>query len=123
MVAPVVHFEIMGKDGLKLQKFYSELFGWKIQNMAEMGNYGTTETGLTGDKTGKGSIDGGVGGVQPGAPNYVTIYIQVQDIDAHLKKIEAVGGKTVMPKTEIPNVVTFAQFKDPEGNVVGLVQG
>ena len=121
--APVVHFEIIGKDGLKLQKFYAELFGWKIQNMAEMGNYGMTETGTTGDKVGKGSIDGGVGGAQPGSPNYVTVYIQVKDIDAHLQKITAAGGKTVMPKTEIPNVVTFAQFTDPQGNVVGLVEG
>jgi predicted enzyme related to lactoylglutathione lyase len=33
------------------------------------------------------------------------------------------GGKTIVPKTEIPNVVTFAQFADIEGNVVGLVRG
>ena len=123
MAAPVVHFEIMGKDGLKLQKFYGELFGWKIQNMAEMGNYGMSETGAQGDKAGKGSIDGGVGGTQPGAHNYVTVYIQVKDIDAHLKKIAGMGGKTVTPKTVIPNIVTFAQFTDPEGNVVGLVEG
>lgn len=123
MAAPVVHFEIMGKDGLKLQKFYGDLFGWKIQNMAEMGNYGMTETGARGDSSGKGSIDGGVGGTQPDAPGYVTIYIQVDDIDAYLKKIVSKGGKTIMPKTEIPNVVTFAQFADIEGNVVGLVQG
>ena len=123
MSAPVVHFEIMGKDGLKLQTFYAELFGWKIQNMAEMGNYGLSETGANGDKKGKGSIDGGVGGTQPGAPNCVTVYIQVKDIDALLKKISGMGGKTVMPRTVIPNVVTFAQFTDPEGNVVGLVEG
>src|SRR5262245_27487971 len=123
MAAPVVNFEIMGKDGLKLQKFYAELFGWKIQNMAEMGNYGMSETGSRGDTVGKGSIDGGVGGTQPGAPNCVTVYIQVKDIDAHLKKISGMGGKTLVPKTVIPNVVTFAQFTDPEGNVVGLVEG
>lgn len=123
MAAPVVHFEILGKDGLKLQKFYGELFGWKIQNMAEMGNYGLSDTGPNGDKVGTGSINGGVGGTQPGAPNCVTVYIQVKDINAHLKKIEAMGGKTAMPRTEIPNVVTFAQFTDPEGNLVGLVEG
>ena len=27
----------------------------------------------------------------------------------------------VMPVTDIPNMVTFALFSDPEGNVVGLV--
>src|SRR5574341_770127 len=32
------------------------------------------------------------------------------------------GGKTIVPVTEIPGMVTFAQFADPEGNVVGIVK-
>lgn len=30
------------------------------------------------------------------------------------------GGKTVTPITEIPGVVTYAEFADPEGNVIGI---
>ena len=30
--APVVHFEVMGQDGDKLQSFYSDLFDWKIDS-------------------------------------------------------------------------------------------
>ena len=30
MGQPVVHFEVVGKDGEKLQSYYSELFGWEI---------------------------------------------------------------------------------------------
>jgi predicted enzyme related to lactoylglutathione lyase len=30
MGAPVVHFEIYGKDASKLQSFYADLFGWEI---------------------------------------------------------------------------------------------
>jgi predicted enzyme related to lactoylglutathione lyase len=45
------------------------------------------------------------------------------NIISFLKKIESLGGKTVVPTTEIPNMVTFALFKDPEGNMVGLVKG
>ncbi len=30
MAQKVVHFEIIGKDGKKLQEFYSALFGWNI---------------------------------------------------------------------------------------------
>jgi hypothetical protein len=55
-------------------------------------------------------------------PNGVTIYIATDDINGHLKKIEKAGGKMIVPRTEIPNVVTFAQFMDPFGNVVGLVE-
>ena len=40
---------------------------------------------------------------------------------AYLDKVESKGGKTVMPVTEIPGMVILAQFADPEGNVVGLV--
>jgi len=32
------------------------------------------------------------------------------------------GGKVVMPETEVPNMVTFALFQDTEGNTVGLVK-
>ena len=41
---PVVHFEIGGPDGPALQKFYQDLFGWKVQVQGEeMGNYGLVQ--------------------------------------------------------------------------------
>jgi predicted enzyme related to lactoylglutathione lyase len=41
-----------------------------------------------------------------------------------LKKAEQLGGKTVVPPTEIPQFeLTFAFFADPEGHVVGLSKG
>ena len=52
----------------------------------------------------------------------VNIYVEVDDPDAYLRKAEQMGGKTVMPTTEIPNMVTFAMFSDPDGNIVGLVK-
>ena len=36
--------------------------------------------------------------------------------------METMGGKTVMPPMEIPGSVTMAQFVDPEGHRIGLVQ-
>lgn len=49
-------------------------------------------------------------------------YVQVDDPQAYLDKVESLGGKTVVPVTEIPNMVTFALFTDPEGHMVGLVK-
>jgi predicted enzyme related to lactoylglutathione lyase len=46
----------------------------------------------------------------------------VPDIDASLKAIVASGGSTVLPRTVVPNLVTFALFKDPAGNRMGLVE-
>ena len=42
MGQPVVHFEIIGKDGPKLQSYYAELFGWEINADNPM-NYGVVD--------------------------------------------------------------------------------
>ena len=78
-------------------------------------NYGVVST-----HAGKG-IDGGIGGHPDGAPNMVTFYVESDDIQASLDKAVGLGGKMVMPVTDIPNMVTLALFSDPEGNVVGIV--
>jgi uncharacterized protein len=39
MGRPVVHFEIMGRDGEALKRFYGELFDWRIDSSNPM-NYG-----------------------------------------------------------------------------------
>jgi predicted enzyme related to lactoylglutathione lyase len=110
---PVVHFEVVGSDGAKLQQFYGELFGWKINADNPM-NYGIVDNGGEG-------INGGVGQAPDGS-RQVTWYVQVPSIDDYLQKAEGMGGKTVMPRTEM-DMVTMAMVADPEGNIVGLVEG
>ena len=113
MANPVVHFEVVGKDGKKLQDFYGGVFGWNINAENPM-NYGLVSNEDTG-----GGIGGGV--AQSDNPA-VTFYIEVDDPEAYLKKVDAAGGKTIMPVTEIPGMVIMAMFGDPEGNAVGLVK-
>jgi len=110
---PVVHFEVVGKNGAKLQKFYGELFDWKINADNPM-NYGIVDNGGEG-------INGGVGQVPDGGNGHVTFYVQVPDVNAALEKAEGMGGKTIMPRTEM-DMVTMALFADPEGHTVGLVE-
>ena len=43
----------------------------------------------------------------------------MDDIAAHLAKAEALGGKVVVPKVDLPNG-SFAWLGDPDGNIVGL---
>jgi uncharacterized protein len=112
MANPVVHFEVVGSDGAKLQDFYGKLFDWKIKADNEM-NYGIVDNGGEG-------INGGVGETSQGK-GHVTWYVQVDSIDDYLRKAEEMGGKTVMPRTEM-DMVTMAMLADPEGNVVGLVE-
>lgn len=114
MANPVVHFEILGKDAAGLSRFYGELFGWKIDASNPM-EYGLVDTGV------EGAIGGGTGQAQEGS-GHVTFYVEVDDPQAYLDEAERLGGKTVMPVTEIPNMVTFALLADPEGHVVGIVK-
>ena len=60
MGQPVVHFEIIGKDAEKLRRYYSDLFGWKIDADNPM-DYGIIdrEGNVSADGTG---IGGGIGG-------------------------------------------------------------
>jgi predicted enzyme related to lactoylglutathione lyase len=116
MPNPVVHFEIVGKDGKKLQAFYAGLFGWKVDANNEW-NYGMVDTETPGQ-----GIAGGIGPTMDGQAR-VTVYAQVPDLQASLDKAVALGGKVVMPITEIPGAVTMAMVTDPEGNTMGLIKG
>ena len=116
MGMPVVHFEIdTAGDPAELFGFYADLFGWQIDGDNPM-RYGLVRTGA-----GTG-IDGGIGASQSGE-GATRFYVAVPDINATLAAVEAAGGKTVMPREVIPDVVTLAMFADPHGNVVGLVEG
>jgi predicted enzyme related to lactoylglutathione lyase len=113
MGAPVTWFEITTNKPTAVREFYADLFGWKLQVLEEA-NYALVDTGP------EGAISGGIGEAQ--GPNQVIFYIEVDDPQAYLDRIERAGGRTVVPVTEVPDVVTFAQFADPQGNVAGLVK-
>jgi len=108
---PVVHFELYGRNPSALQDFYSKAFGWEVHTPEGM-NYGMVHTNAS-DK----GIDGGIA---EGAPR-VNFVIEVPDLKAALDEIEQLGGKTVTPITDMGPVM-FAEFSDPEGNVVGIVK-
>jgi predicted enzyme related to lactoylglutathione lyase len=116
MSHPVVWFEVMGKDGAALQRFYTKLFGWKIDASNPM-RYGMVEA-----TEGRG-IPGGVGelGDQPW-PSKTTFYVSTTDINASLEEAGKLGGTTVLPRTELPGGTILGFFADPEGNTVGLVE-
>jgi len=111
----VTHFEVHGKDGAALQKFYAELFDWHVDANNPM-NYGMVDT-HGGDR----GINGGITSDEQGA--FVTFYVEVDDLQAALDKAEQLGGTTVMPPMDVPGGPTLAQFRDPEGNLIGLAKG
>jgi predicted enzyme related to lactoylglutathione lyase len=118
---PVVHFEIVGKDGAKLNEYYGQLFGWKIDADNPM-NYGMVAR--EGNKAANGDlgIGGGVGQGPDGYEGHVTFYVAVPDVEEALQKAESLGGSRVMGPETIMDMVTLGLFTDPEGHLVGVVE-
>jgi predicted enzyme related to lactoylglutathione lyase len=111
MSHPVVHFEIGGRDSEKTQEFFGQLFDWKIE-MA-----GPAAMITTGSDSG---IQGHITSLGHEPHNYVTVYVQVDDLQAYLDKAENLGGKMIIPPTDIPGMGAFAWFSDIDGNTIGL---
>jgi predicted enzyme related to lactoylglutathione lyase len=63
----------------------------------------------------------GIGSEMEGGAR-TTAYVEVSDLKAKLDQAVAMGGKVLMEPMEIPGVVNFAMFADPEGNVIGLTK-
>ncbi len=119
MAAKVVHFEVItNQNADELQKFYSEVFGWSVQNPPALPE-GIPPYGLvSADDAG---IGGGIGATgDSNAPGHVTFYIGVPDPEATMQQIESKGGTRLMGPSEVVPGTVIALFKDPDGNMVGL---
>lgn len=123
MSGHVVHFEIPADDTERAAGFYRNTFGWDLQPQPGM-DYTmviTSPTDERGMPSQPGSINGGMFQRNPqlGTP---VITIDVEDIDATLRKVEELGGSTVMAKQPVGEMGFIGYFRDSEGNVMGLWQ-
>jgi predicted enzyme related to lactoylglutathione lyase len=121
MGRPVVHFEVIGKDPEAIRSYYAEMFGWEMDASNPMG-YGIIQREGNTNEEGAG-IGGGVGGGPEGYEGHLTFYVEVPDAEAALQKAESLGGKRVMGPDQVPGGPVLGQFTDPEGNLVGVVEG
>jgi len=120
---PPIHFEIPVDDMERAKKFYSELFGWDIQGAPGFEDYQTVHT-LPVDENNMvqgAGINGGMmkksGGQMP-----IINYINVEDIDKYLARLEELGGQILMPKMPIKGIGYNAVVQDTEGNTFGMIQ-
>lgn len=110
----ICYLEIPAKTSEASAQFYSSIFGWKVRTRGD----------------GELAFDdpGGVSGTwvkeSDRTPDEQTrVYILVDAIDETLKKVQAAGGRTVTPRTEIgAGLGAFAVFADPVGNEFGLYE-
>lgn len=122
MGQPVVHFEVVGKDGGRLREYYSELFDWKFHAPPPEipADYQTVDREENRTADGETGISGGIGSAH-GGEAMVTFYVASEDIEGDLARAEALGGRRVMGPEDIGADIVLGTFADPEGNVVGLV--
>ncbi|MBD3257375.1 VOC family protein [candidate division GN15 bacterium] len=109
--------ELMTTDTDKSGKFLTELLGWDTQEMPmPQGTYTVFKVGdaMVGGMMG---ITEDMGPMPPMWGSYVT----VDDVDASAKKAEELGGKIIVPPTDIPNVGRFCCVADPAGAGLNLI--
>ena len=115
MAAPIVHFEIGVQDVAKAQRFYGPLLGW------EFSAYGPAAmVSNVGPMAGTMGIGGHINALGHPPHNYCVVYAQVEDLAATIARAQELGGKQLVPPTEIPGMGHFAWLADPEGNTVGI---
>lgn len=134
---PVVHFELGYNDRERAKKFYSETFGWQMQQMgAEMGNYVVAQTSETDEKgmnKTPGTINGGLYQKTENPSSHApSVVIAVDDINKALEDVKANGGKILggmnekgehtMEPSMIPGVGLWISIEDTEGNRVSMLQ-
>ena len=111
MAGNLCWFQITSTDLPKTADFFKALFGWETTSFME---------GHIAIKT-SGSVQGGFMQKPPQAPaTDVYIFVQVDDVAETLKQAENMGGRMMLPRTEIPENGFIAFFADPDGNPIGI---
>jgi uncharacterized protein len=107
-------FEVLGADAARTQRFYTELFGWKLNDS------GAPAYGLVDPESGPGRVGGGLGG---GGENvWATLYARLPDVEATLAEAEKLGGTRVYGPMEVDDHMKTGAFRDPAGNVFGVYE-
>jgi predicted enzyme related to lactoylglutathione lyase len=123
MANRVVHFEIEATDQNRARAFYSQAFGWQMEQLGDdMGNYVVVTTG---DPKEPGGINGGIYVPPTGARkelNAFSCVVGVDNIDESMQSVKSAGGELLGDKMDIPGIGTFVRCRDTEGNIFTMLQ-
>jgi uncharacterized protein len=107
-----------------MSDFYTKVFGWQMQQFGpEMGSYTLVQTAEANEQgRPKEGINGGFYPKTDETSGAPSIVVGVGDINEHVKKVTAAGGKIIGEPVEIPGVGMWVSFHDTEGNRVSMLQ-
>jgi uncharacterized protein len=123
-VPRVVHFEIHASEPQRLVDFYEKMFEWRFEPWGPPGTYWLIRTGSA-EQPG---IDGGLvprrgeRAADGQAVNAFVCTVDVRSAADALARAESLGGSVALPVMAIPGVGWLGYAKDPDGNLVGLMQ-
>ncbi|UGV41657.1 VOC family protein [Methanococcoides orientis] len=112
----IAHFDLPVDDPERAKKFYSELFGWKIEKVDGAFDYYFIETT---DLEGQPGLGGGMG--PRGSPDQrITNFVEVTSVDEYCDHVKELGGMVLQPKMPVPGWGYLAVCMDTEANTFGL---
>ena len=116
----VIWFEIWVSDLERAKVFYTGMFGWKYEPLAEYDAESYWQI-LAGDAAAvNGALVGGPDRDRPAGRGTV-LYIHVDDLEESLDRARMMGGSLVQGRTKITDTAgSFAIVADPDGNHLGL---
>ena len=120
----LIHFEIHAGDPERVQAFYRTLFGWQFQKWDGPMEYWLVTTGPEGEP----GINGGLlrrQGPPPAEGQAVNAFVctaGVASVDATIAAVGGLGGTVAVPKMPVPGMGWLAYVKDPDGNIVGIME-
>ena len=123
---PVVHFEFPYDDRERIKRFYTQAFGWEMQQLGEeMGNYvlATTADKDARPDAQRGAINGGIFTRRPEMPDvHPSVVIGVEDIQSSMRAVRDAGGEVMGEPMQIPGVGHYVSFLDSERNRISMLQ-
>ena len=111
--------ELTTRDPQHSVEFYGAVFGWTANLLPTAGAADYTEFHL-GDRSIAGMLPMAGDASSASPPNQWMVYFAVDDCEASVAKVEALGGAVMMPPTDVPPG-TFAVVKDPQGAVFSVI--
>jgi predicted enzyme related to lactoylglutathione lyase len=110
--------ELMTSDVAGAKAFYAELLGWEMHDLKSPETMPYTLL-----RVGQREV-GGIMAFPPGheaaTPAWGT-YVEVDDVEKQMARVEQLGGKVIVPPTDIPNVGRIIVISDPQGAMMTLI--
>ena len=119
-MANIGWFDIPADDVGRAKKFYRSLLGWKIEPLTDFEDPSQQRQSVITGEPREGTMHrGGLYARQ--MPGGILVFVIVEDMDHVLERVEKLGGKILMTRTEIKDLgLVFGVIEDTEGNKLGL---